>query len=135
MADCIFCKIIAGEIPAYKVYEDDEVLAFLDIEPVNPGHVLVVPKKHFESLFDLPDDLARQIVSVIKKITPAILAGAGASGFNLGLNNGSVAGQAIAHLHWHIMPRVAGDGYKLWLGRPYNAGEAEEILRKIKEKL
>ena len=130
---CIFCKIIAGEIPAYKVYEDDDVLAFLDITPVNSGHTLVIPKKHYPNLLELPEEMACKIVSIIKKITPAILAGVVAKDFNLGLNNGKLSGQVVDHLHWHIMPRFEGDGYDLWHGKSYGEGQAEEVLRKIKE--
>ena len=129
--NCIFCKIISGEFPSHKVYEDDDILAFLDITPVNPGHTLVVPKQHYCDLLNLPEDLACKIVSVIKKITPAILAGVGTDNFNLGLNNGKKAGQAVDHFHWHIMPRFEDDGYELWHGREYKAGEAEEVLEKI----
>lgn len=133
--DCIFCKIVAGDIPAYKVYEDDDVLAFLDIAPVHPGHTLVIPKKHYENLLDLPETEAAKLVSAIKKITPAVLAGVGANSFNLGLNSGIEAGQAVPHFHWHIMPRYEGDGLELWRGGSYPAGEAERTLEKIKSNL
>ena len=133
--DCIFCKIIAGDIPAYKVYEDDDVLVFLDIAPVNPGHTLVVPKKHYNSLLDLPETEAHKLISAVKKIVPAILAGVSANSFNLGLNVGVEAGQAVPHLHWHIMPRYEGDGLELWHGGSYAAGEAEKVLEKIKSKI
>jgi len=133
--DCIFCKIIAGEIPAYKVYEDEKILAFLDITPVNPGHTLVVPKEHHADLLDLPEELACQAISVIKKITPAILAGTGAKAFNLNLNNGITAGQLVSHFHWHIVPRFEGDGYELWHGKSYGEGEAEAVLEGIKNNL
>jgi len=129
--DCIFCKIISGEIPAYKVYEDDSVLAFLDITPVNPGHTLVVPKKHFETLLDLPEEEAAKMISVVKKITPIILAAVESDGFNLNLNNGTVSGQLVNHVHWHIIPRFSADGRELWRGQSYPAGEAEKILKNI----
>jgi len=133
--DCIFCKIIAGDIPAYEVYEDENVLAFLDINPVNPGHTLVVPKQHHATLVDLPTDLACKIMETIKKITPAILAGVGADSFNLGLNNGKTAGQVVDHVHFHIMPRFADDGHVLWKGRDYQEGQAQQVLEKIKQSL
>ena len=135
MQDCIFCKIIAGEIPSYKIYEDRDSLAFLDITPINPGHTLVVPKAHYENLLVAPDELAGQLIKVIKKISPAILKGVGAKGFNLGLNAGADAGQVVPHLHWHIMPRFPNDNYELWRGKEYPAGGAEETLKKIKEHL
>lgn len=135
MSDCIFCKIIAGEIPGYKIYEDEDILAFLDITPVNPGHTLVIPKKHFENFLDLPVEEAQRLVALIKKIAPAVLAGVGASGFNLTLNSGPVSGQLVGHVHWHIVPRLQGDGRELWQGKGYEAGAAEEVLAKIKAQL
>lgn len=133
--DCIFCKIMAGEIPSYKIYENDEILAFLDIMPINPGHTLVITKAHYADLLATPEELIYQVVKAIKKITPAILKGVGASDFNLGLNNGPLAGQAVNHFHYHIMPRFKDDGRELWRGKKYGAGEAEEIVSKIKENL
>lgn len=133
--DCIFCKIVGGEIPSYKVYEDDNVLAFLDITPVNPGHTLVIPKKHYENLFDLPEEEAKKLIVAIKKIAPAVLAGTGAKGFNLGLNNGGTAGQIVNHIHFHIMPRFENDDYELWHGQAYMDGQAAEVLEKIKNNL
>ena len=133
--DCVFCKIIAGEIPAYKVYEDDDVLAFLDITPVNPGHTLVIPKRHYDDLLGLPEAEAARLIGVVKKIAPAVVAGVGAAGFNLELNNGPVSGQLVNHVHWHIVPRYEGDGRELWQGRSYEAGEAEKVREKIKSQL
>lgn len=132
MEDCIFCKIIRGEIPCHKVYEDDDVLVFLDISPVNPGHTLVIPKKHYDDLIQLPETEAQLLIAKIKKIAPAVISGVGAKAFNLNLNNGKISGQEVAHVHWHIVPRFEGDGRQLWHGQPYGAGEAEAILEKIK---
>lgn len=131
MLDCLFCKIMANEIPANKIYEDEKIIAFLDINPINPGHTLVAPKEHYATLLDLPEDLACAAIRVIKKITPAILSAAGATDFNLGLNNGHLAGQAVNHFHWHIMPRHANDGHHLFSSRPYGAGEAEQMAARI----
>jgi histidine triad (HIT) family protein len=133
--DCIFCKIIAGEIPANKVYEDDQVLAFLDITPVNPGHTLVIPKKHYADLLELPEDELYLLAKAVKKIAPAVLEAVGSNGFNLGLNNGDSAGQLVKHFHWHIMPRFAGDGHALWHGNKYQEGEVEVVAEKIKNNL
>ena len=133
MSDCIFCKIIAGDIPSYKVYENDKVLAFLDITPVNPGHTLVVSKEHYENLNDLPQELASKIIQAVKKIAPAVVKAVGADGFNLNLNNGPAAGQIVNHVHFHIVPRKIGDGYELWSGKEYGEGEAQIILDKIKK--
>ncbi|MFA5020614.1 MAG: HIT family protein [Patescibacteria group bacterium] len=135
MDDCIFCKIIKGEIPAEKVYEDDLALAFLDNTPINPGHTLIVPKQHFDNFLELPEDLMCALARVAKKIAPAVLAAVGAKDFNLGLNNGAAAGQAVNHFHWHLMPRLAGDGYELWHGRSYADGEAQLMAEKIRANL
>lgn len=132
MEDCIFCKIVKGEIPCHKVYEDDDVLAFLDISPVNPGHTLVIPKRHYVDLLELPETEAQTLIARIKKIAPAVISGVEAKAFNLNLNNGKIAGQEVGHFHWHIVPRFEGDGRELWRGQPYGEGEAEAILEKIK---
>ena len=107
--DCLFCRIVAGEIPASKVFEDDEVVAFLDIHPVNLGHVLIVPKPHHATLADLPDALAMATAKMVPRLSRAILAATSAPGLNLVVNNGSVAGQTIEHVHWHLIPRFKGD--------------------------
>jgi histidine triad (HIT) family protein len=131
MSDCLFCKIIKGEIPSYKVYEDDDVVAFLDITPVNSGHTLVVPKEHYEDMTKIPDELLCKVIRVIKHVAPAALKAVGSTGFNLGQNNGKVAGPMVDHVHFHITPRFEGDGYELWTGRAYSDGEAEEVLKQI----
>jgi histidine triad (HIT) family protein len=108
--NCVFCRIVARELPAEIVYEDDEVLAFLDIHPMNPGHTLVIPKRHVERLSELPDATARALFSAARRVGLAAQAALGAAGLNLGLNDGRVAGQAIPHLHLHVVPRFPGDG-------------------------
>ena len=132
MNDCLFCKIINGEIPATKVYEDDNVLAFLDIHPVNLGHTLIVPKIHSDGLLDADDKVLEQMIVVTKKVAAAILRGLGYEAFNLEQNNGKIAGQVIPHLHWHIVPRTADDGLTHWPGKEYGVGEAEKLAEKIK---
>lgn len=132
---CLFCKIINHEIPANFVYENDKVVAFLDIAPVNPGHTLIVPKAHCESILDADPEVLQELILATKKIAQAIQDGLGYEGFNLGVNNGRVAGQIVPHLHFHIMPRKVGDGLRLWPQRKYGAGEAEEVAKKIKEKI
>lgn len=133
--DCIFCKIISKEIPANFVYENDKIVAFLDIAPVNPGHTLVVPKKHCENILDAPEDVLHELILATQKISRAMCQGLGYKGFNLGVNNGRVAGQLVPHLHFHIMPRKIGDGLRLWPQRKYGKGEAEKIVEKIREKI
>lgn len=132
MTDCLFCKIIAGEIPSTKVYEDDTVFAFLDIHPVNIGHTLVIPKVHHTNLYDTPDETLTHMMTVVKKLSIAIKSALNADGINIEMNNDPVAGQIIFHTHLHIVPRFEGDGFKHWHGaRNYNEREAEEIAQKI----
>lgn len=133
MNDCVFCKIIRGEIPAGVVYEDENFLGFLDITPVNPGHVLLIPKEHYENLYDLPDDLLAKMAPIIKKLAIAAKNGINADGINIGMNNERPAGQLVFHAHFHIMPRFSNDGYRHWQGAPYKENEAGKIAEKIKK--
>lgn len=131
MNDCIFCKILKKEIPSAKIYENDKIYAFLDINPVNPGHTLVVPKKHYEHLEDIPDELLAELITAVKKITAAVKEALGTDNFNLGLNNGRLAGQLVPHVHFHIIPRFEKDGYKHWEGKPYKEGQMEQVQKSI----
>jgi histidine triad (HIT) family protein len=133
--DCIFCKIVAGDIPAYKVYEDDQVLAFLDIAPVNYGHTLVIPKEHFANLEEIPEDKLAAVIAGVKKVGQTLKQGLGVAGYNVQINNDPVAGQVVPHLHFHVIPRQAGDGLKLWPQGKYADGEAEEVIERIKKGL
>jgi len=132
-ASCLFCKIIAGEIPATKVYEDDTVLAFLDIRPVNIGHTLVIPKAHHTNLYDTPDETLAHMMTIAKKLSVAIKGSLNTDGINIEMNNDPVAGQIIFHSHIHIIPRFSGDGFKHWhSARDYNKDEDMEVAQKIK---
>lgn len=104
MNDCIFCKIINGEIPSYKIYEDDDVYAFLDINPVSCGHTLVVPKEHYCDIFEIPDNLLSKVNIVVKKLSSTIKEKLKCDGINVLQNNGSCAGQTVFHYHVHIQP-------------------------------
>jgi histidine triad (HIT) family protein len=108
--DCLFCKIISGKIPLYKVYEDDAVFAFLDINPASEGHTLVAPKKHFNKFTDMGSEDVASLFEVARKITAAVEKASLAEGSNVGINNGEVAGQEIPHVHVHVIPRKRGDG-------------------------
>ena len=132
MADCIFCKIIAGDLPSYKVYEDDVTVAFLDIHPVNAGHTLVVPKKHSHNIFDIAPDDWRAVAETGRKVAIAIEKGLNADGVNLAMNNREHAGQVVPHPHLHVIPRFKGDGLKLMPQRQYREHEADETLQKIR---
>ncbi|MCS7197948.1 MAG: HIT family protein [Candidatus Bipolaricaulota bacterium] len=107
---CVFCKIVRGELPAHKIYEDSETLAFLDIYPMTDGHTLVIPKLHAERLADLPPELAGKLFQTVQKVTARLTQALGAPAFNVGFNDGRAAGQAVPHLHFHIIPRFPGDG-------------------------
>ncbi len=134
--NCLFCKIISGEIPSAKVYEDETVLAFLDLHPVNIGHTLIVPKVHATNLYDTPDETLAHMMSVTKKLSIAIKSALNTDGINIEMNNDGVAGQIIFHSHLHIVPRFSGDGFKHWRGaRPYNADEMAEVAQKISASL
>ena len=133
--DCIFCKIIKGEIPSEKIYEDDWSLAFLDINPVNAGHTLVVPKDHFENIYATPDETLARLSLVTKKVAVAIKNGLQADGVTVSMNNESAGGQVIFHTHFHIIPRYENDGLKLWSQRKYEEGEMTDSAEKIRESL
>jgi len=126
--DCIFCKIIAGKIPCAKIYDQGGLFAFLDIAPVNKGHALVLPKVHYPTLFDLPPDLGRGLVTALSAVGRAVMQATGAAGLNLGMNNFLVAGQLVHHAHFHLIPRHEGDGLRLWTQHGYESGEEMQKL-------
>ena len=110
MSDCIFCKIIKGAVPNHTVYEDETVLAFLDIFPHAKGHTVVVPKRHIETYFDLSDDEMNKLSAGVKKAMEKIQIVLKPDGFNVGWNQSPAGGQVVPHLHIHILPRYKGDG-------------------------
>lgn len=134
MNDCIFCKIIKGEVPAQKVYEDNYVVAFLDITPINKGHTLVVPKHHCVNLLDMREEDVVACAKALQKVAKAVKAGVNAEGVNVGMNNEKAAGQYVFHAHFHVIPRFSHDGLKHWPGGKYSAGEADKIAEEIKRK-
>ncbi len=130
--DDIFEKIVRGEIPAEKVYEDDSVLAFLDIKPINPGHTLVIPKIRYRNLLETPDDELEKLIIAIKKIANAVKDATRADGINIRFNNERAAGQDVFHTHAHIIPRFEGEGYHGWPQGSYTEREMREIGEKIR---
>lgn len=120
-ANCIFCKIIAGDVPCHKLYEDGQVISFLDIGPLSEGHTLVIPKGHYETLDQVPPEVMENCAAVSQKLAEAVTATVPCGGWNLLQNNGPVAGQAVPHVHFHIIPRNDGDG----LGFRWPAGELD----------
>ncbi len=128
---CIFCKIVEKKIPAKIIFDDEKTLAFLDIKPVNPGHILVIPKKHYSSIEEISEEDLCAVISLLKKMGKRIKEKLGYEGYNVNLNNDKIAGQEISHLHFHLIPRRRNDGLKLWPQEEYKEGEADEILSKL----
>jgi len=124
---CIFCKIIAGQIPAHSVFDDEHVFAFLDIGPLSAGHTLVIPKGHYARLDETPDWLIGQCAQVIRRLSRVITGAVGANAWNVLQNNGPEAGQVVEHVHFHIIPRRENDG----LGYRWNAGEIDHDQAKM----
>ena len=135
---CIFCRIASGELPASVVYEDENAIAFLDIQPINPGHVLVIPKKHASSLVDLSTDDAAHLMRVGQIVDKALRwSNLQCDGVNIFLADGRVAGQDVAHIHLHVFPRFQGDGFELRIDsgsrKPPSREELTENAEKLKE--
>ncbi len=131
----IFCKIIRKEIPKYYVYEDDVVVAFLDIHPTQKGHTLIIPKTHSDTFLETDDVVLARCASVAKKIGKAVTSAVGADGVNIITNNGLAAGQIIFHLHTHVIPRFTGDGLMQWPDGAYAPGEEQSIQEAIRNHL
>lgn len=131
--NCIFCKIINNEISAEKIYEDDEVLGFLDRHPVHPGHTLIVPKDHFENVYTVPAEIWARMNIAVQKVALAIKEGVDADGINIISNNEPAAGQVIFHSHIHLVPRHNDDGLKHWPGKDATDSELKDIAEKIKK--
>ncbi len=134
MEECIFCKIIDGKIPSAKIYEDSNVLGFLDIMPANKGHCLVVPKNHTSSLVEMDEKDLEAMMKAAKKIASALSLSFGNGSFNLVMNNGKEAGQLVNHAHIHIIPRFHKDRLRIkWSHMKYEDNEINEYADKIKK--
>ncbi|MBU0628733.1 MAG: HIT family protein [Nanoarchaeota archaeon] len=130
--NCIFCRIVKGEIPCARIFEDDKVISFLDISPANKGHALIVTKGHYETLLEIPDEVLLDVMSKAKKIARAMSSALGNKGFNIVMNNGKAAGQIVPHAHIHIIPRFDRDGMNVdWKHKKYNDKEIDEFRGKI----
>ncbi len=133
MTDTIFSRIIRGEIPCHRVYEDDKVLAFLDVGPLSRGHTLVVPKEAAATLDALSDESAAAIGRVLPRLSRAVLAATGATAYNVLQNNGAAAHQAVFHVHFHIIPKYADAGLGIgWKAGSLDAKEGPELAEKIR---
>jgi len=134
--DCLFCKIVSGKIPAEKIYEDEDILAFMDIGPISDGHSLVIPKHHCEWLHECPPEVLSKVASQLGKIAGAVASAMNSDGYNILCNNGRAAGQLVKHLHFHIIPRNVSDGvFNRWPSYKYEDGKIEAISVEIREKL
>jgi histidine triad (HIT) family protein len=133
---CLFCKIISGQIPCCKLYEDDRVLAFLDIGPLSRGHSLIIPKAHYQTIDQLPSEWAAACASVFPRLSSAIKAVTGVTAWNILQNNGEAAGQAVGHVHFHVIPRSEGDGlgYR-WPAGKLDPQEASILVKAIAARL
>lgn len=135
MSDCIFCKIRDGQIPSSKLYEDSHVMAFMDLNPVNKGHALIIPKNHSENTFMAKEEDLSMLLPAAKKVGKAIMDATQADGMNISINNNKAAGQVVFHLHVHLIPRFSDDGYKPWPHKSYEEGEMHSWAEKIRGKL
>jgi histidine triad (HIT) family protein len=121
MSNCIFCKIIQKEIPATVIFEDDDVLVFMDIGPIVKGHALVIPKKHYDPITDTPDEIVAKLHITAKRVASAQMNALGADGVNIMQNNGAAAGQEVEHIHVHVIPRFSNDGHHWnWNAKKYD---------------
>ncbi|RLI98984.1 MAG: hypothetical protein DRP06_04385 [Candidatus Aenigmatarchaeota archaeon] len=136
--DCIFCKIVKDEIPTLKIYENSSVLAFLDVNPCSLGHTIIIPKKHYQKIEDIPEGEANELFSVITKLVKVIPGAVGTTDCNMGLNNGKLAGQEVPHVHFHIIPRFEGDKGSSIQGlvrMEVNKQKLPELAEKIKNEI
>ncbi len=131
--DCIFCDIIEGNASAEVIYEDNDIISFLDIRPVNYGHTLVIPKAHYDDFLDVPQNVLAKLISVTQTISAAIVKSLSPDGFNIITNNGAAAGQSIYHFHFHIIPRYKEDAFNFKLNlKSYDNGLMKEFAEKIR---
>ncbi|MCL2198966.1 MAG: HIT family protein [Defluviitaleaceae bacterium] len=132
MDNCIFCKIIKGDIPSHKIYEDDTFVAILDIFAATKGHVLILPKRHAADMYDLTESEAAGLIPLAKKIAEKINATLSPDGLNVLQNNGKTAGQEVFHYHMHLIPRYNGDGIKFFKSAPQTP---QDVLEKLAKEL
>ena len=136
MDPCIFCKIVAKEIPSSPVAEDEKTIAFMDVMPARKGHVLVVPKRHSETMIDIPLDDLTAMTKLVQRVSVAMKKAVNPPGFSVVQLNGAASGQTIFHIHFHVIPRQVGDGLAMkWSHESYAQGEMEEYQAKIVEAL
>jgi histidine triad (HIT) family protein len=136
MADCVFCRILRRELPCELLLETPTHVAILDVQPVRPGHALVIARPHVQRLAEADPALAGAMLASVLKLAPAILRATGSDGFNLVVNNGPSAGQVVHHLHMHVIPRAAGDGIRFgWTQGRYADGQMAQVGRAVRAAL
>ena len=136
MADCIFCKIAAGEIPSYTIYEDEDFRVFLDVNPASKGHALIVPKTHYANIYEIDEEIAAKAMKIAKKLATKMTAVLKCDGFNLLQNNNEAAGQTVFHFHMHLIPRylnAKNNDILNWSHETFSAEEMAEICNSIVE--
>lgn len=134
--DCIFCKILVGEIPSAKLLDEPEAMAFLDIGPVARGHALLIPKRHYTTLDEMPPEDAAAMFGYLPGLVRAVQGTIGCEGVNVLQNNGRIAGQVVPHVHVHVIPRDPGGEFTFnWPAGQYEEGQAESLAEAIREKL
>ena len=129
MTDCVFCKILKGDLPMHKIYEDDFTLAFLDISNDVDGHTLVIPKKHYVSILDIENYMLERLILTVQKVSKHFVDNCGYSGVNILNANQESAGQSVLHLHFHLFPRKKGDGASLWVNNKLSTKSIEEMQK------
>jgi histidine triad (HIT) family protein len=134
MNECIFCRIVKGELPCTKIFENDAVLAFMDIGPIIKGHVLIIPKAHYATLPEVPAELAAQVMVVVQNVAAALLSALSADGVNVHQSNGACAGQVVPHVHFHVIPRFSNDGHRWnWAATTYeNPAEMAALGQRLR---
>ena len=133
-SECIFCKISAGEIPSKTIYEDEKFRVILDISPATKGHALIIPKEHYANIYEMPEELAGEVMILAKKLAAHMTEVLKCDGFNIVQNNGELAGQTVFHFHMHLIPRYENDGNQdklCWNHLELSPEEQEEIWRKL----
>ena len=133
METCIFCKIVKGEIPSKKIFENDSVVAFLDINPISKGHSLVIPKNHYVDIFEMPEHVLAEIIRAAKLLSKELMEKLEADGINLLQSNRPAANQIVPHFHLHIIPRYKGDGLLIVHGRRTSGKELDEVFERLKK--
>lgn len=132
MTDCIFCKIVRGEIPSMKVYEDEQTMVFMDIAGDVDGHMLVIPKKHVKNMLDCEEEMLAQLMHTVQKVSRHLTESCGYEGVNLLNASGECAGQSVSHFHIHVIPRKPGDGVDAWPAFPGAEEEVGELYKRLK---